>query len=64
MLKSIRNPRFAAMTDTEVSMLYAATDKARDPDTMTDEELDQNDSELFYIDDELCARGLDLPSTN
>ncbi len=39
------------------------TYKSRDADTMSDEELDHNDAELFYLDDELCSRGLDLPST-
>ena len=63
MLKSTYNPRFAAMSDNEVSMLYVTTYKARNCDTMSDEELDHNDAELFYLDDELCARGLDLPST-
>jgi hypothetical protein len=63
MLKSTHNPRFAAMSDNEVSMLYVTTYKDRDADTMSDEELDHNDAELFYLDDELCARGLDLPET-
>jgi hypothetical protein len=63
MIKSIHNPRFAAMSDNEVSALYVTTYKARNADTMSDDELDNNDSELFYLDDELCARGLDLPST-
>jgi hypothetical protein len=64
MIKSVHNPRFAAMSDKDVSALYVTTYKARDADTMSDEELDHNDAELFYLDDELCARGLDLPSTN
>ena len=63
MIKSIHNPRFSAMSDNEVSMLYVITYKTRDADTMSDEELDHNDAELFYLDDELCARGLDLPET-
>lgn len=61
MLKSQHNPTYASMTDTEVSALYVTTYKARNPDTMTDIELDENDSQLFWLDDELCARGLDLP---
>ena len=61
MLQSQRNPRYAHMTDEEVSALYVATYKAWNPDTMTDEELEAADSALFRLDDELCARGLDLP---
>lgn len=64
MLKSVHNPRFADLTDTQVSDLYASTYKSRNPDTMTDSELDQIESDLFWIDDELCARGLDLPLIN
>ena len=61
MLKSIHNPTYAGMTDAEVSALYVSTYKAYNPDTMTDAELDANDSALFWLDDELCARGLNLP---
>ena len=61
MIQSQHNPAYASMTDAEVSALYVATYKARNPDTMTDEELEANDSALFWLDDELCARGLDLP---
>jgi len=49
------------MSDTEISQAYLDAYKARNPDIMTDEELDDNDSLLFWLDDELCARGLDLP---
>lgn len=61
MIQSKHNPAYANMTDAEVIALYVATHKARNPDTMTDEELEANDSALFWLDDELCARGLDLP---
>jgi hypothetical protein len=61
MLKSTQNPRFADMSDNQVSALYVSTYQSRNCDTMTDTELDQIESELFWIDDELCARGLDLP---
>lgn len=62
MIQSTHNPKFANMSDTQMLEAYVSTYKLRNPDTMTDEELDQNDSDLFWIDDELCARGLDLPS--
>jgi hypothetical protein len=61
MLKSTQNPRFATMSDSQVSDLYVSTYQSRNCDTMTDTELDQIESELFWLDDELCARGLDLP---
>lgn len=61
MLKSTHNPLYASMSDAEVSQAYLDAYKARNPDTMTDEELDANDCLLFWLDDELCARGLDLP---
>ena len=61
MIQSQHNPTYVNMTDAEVSALYVSTYKARNPDTMTDEELEANDSALFWLDDELCARGLDLP---
>lgn len=61
MLKSTYNPRFADMSDSQLSDLYVTTAKSRNCDTMTDSELDALESELFWIDDELCARGLDLP---
>ncbi len=61
MLKSKHNPRFAELSDSQLSALYLTTFKSRNCDTMTDFELDNLESELFWIDDELCARGLDLP---
>lgn len=63
MLKSTFNPRFEDVSDDSLLALYVSTYKSRNCDTMSDEQLDAFDSELFWIDDELCARGLDLPST-
>lgn len=61
MLKSVHNPLYSHLTDVEVSRAYLEAYKARNPDTMTDQQLDDNDSLLFWLDDELCARGLALP---
>jgi hypothetical protein len=61
MLASQNNPRFAALSDNELLALYVSTRKAFNPDTMDDTQLETLDAELFWIDDELCARGLDLP---
>jgi hypothetical protein len=63
MLKSTKNPRFEAVSNDDLAALYVSIYKSCDCDTMTDEQLDSIESELFCIDDELCARGLDLPST-
>lgn len=66
MIQSTHNPRFSGLTDDEVSNLYIQAYKARaeGANTMTDTQLDALESELFWIDDELCARGLDLPRFN
>jgi hypothetical protein len=61
MLASQNNPRFAALADSELSALYVSTRQSFNPDTMDDAQLEAIDAELFWIDDELCARGLDLP---
>lgn len=61
MLKSTHNSRFAELSDSQLSNLYVSTYQSRNCDTMTDFELDCIESELFWIDDEMCARGLDLP---
>lgn len=63
MIQSTHNPRFAGLSDNEVTELYiqAYKSRAEGANTMTDIQLDAIDSELFWIDDELCARGLDLP---
>ena len=63
MIQSTFNPRFETFSNEELAALYVATYKSRDCDTMTDAQLDSIESELFWIDDELCARGLDLPPT-
>lgn len=61
MIQSQHNPEYANMSDAEVSQAYINAYKSRNTDTMTDEELDALESTLFWLDDELCARGLDLP---
>jgi hypothetical protein len=63
MIQSQHNPRFTGMSDNDVTELYIQTYKARSEgaNTLTDTQLDAIESELFWIDDELCARGLDLP---
>jgi hypothetical protein len=63
MLTSTKNPRFETVSNEELLALYVLIYKSRNCDTMTDQQLDYIESELFWIDDELCARGLDLPST-
>jgi hypothetical protein len=63
MIQSKHNPRFETVSDEDLAALYVSIYKSRDCDTMTDQQLDSIESELFWIDDELCARGLDLPST-
>ena len=62
MMQSQRNPRFKDMTDNQLTDLYVAVYRSKDYATMTDEQLDAVEAELFWIDDELCARDLDLPS--
>ena len=66
MIQSTHNPRFSGLTDDEVSNLYIQAYRARSEgaNTLTDTQLDAIESELFWIDDELCARGLDLPRFN
>ena len=63
MIQSQHNPRFAGLSDNEVTELYIQAYRARSEgaNTLTDTQLDAIESELFWIDDELCARGLDLP---
>lgn len=60
MIKSTHNPRFASVSNDELSTLYVSLYNKR-KEVQEDAELDALDSELFWIDDELCARGLDLP---
>jgi hypothetical protein len=66
MIKSQHNPRFAGLSDKQVQDLYIQVYKERKAgaDKLTDEQLDALESELFWIDDELCARDLDLPHFN
>ena len=66
MIQSTHNPRFAGLSNDEVTELYIQAYRARSEgaNTLTDTQLDAIESELFWIDDELCARGLDLPRFN
>lgn len=73
-IASTRQPAYTALTNEQVEQayreadarkrsLYAAVDALpADADT-SDLEREQNavEAELFSLDDELCARGLDLP---
>lgn len=60
MIQSTHNPRFASVSNEELNALYIDAYNKR-KEAQEDSELDALDSELFWIDDELCARGLDLP---
>ena len=64
-LASRRNPMLSSYSGTDIQRMYAATDdrlKALildyDAGHATDADLDRVHSELFKLDDELCARGL------
>lgn len=68
MLKSIHNPRFADLTDEQLSAAYLSAENERrqmmaqhDSCADVDAALDAIDAVLFQIDDELCARDLPLP---
>lgn len=68
MLKSIPNPQFADLTDSELSAAYLSAENERrqliaqhDSGVDIDAALDAIDARLFYLDDELCARDLPLP---
>lgn len=68
MLKSIHNPRFADLTDEQLSATYLSAENNRrqlmaqhDTGADVDAALDAVDAALFQIDDELCARDLPLP---
>jgi hypothetical protein len=68
MLKSIHNPNFADLTDLQLSAAYLAAENERrqlmaqhDSGADIDAALDAIDSQLFQLDDELCARDLPLP---
>ena len=69
MLKSVRSEKFMNTTDSALSLAYVAALNNRkelmaklDTGVNVDAELDLVDSTLFCLDDELCARGLDLPA--
>lgn len=68
MLKSIHNPQFADLTDSELNAVYLSAENERrqliaqhDSGADIDAALDALDARLFYLDDELCARDLPLP---
>ena len=68
MLKSIHNPQFADLTDSELNAVYLNAENERrqliaqhDSGADIDAALDAIDAQLFYLDDELCARDLPLP---
>lgn len=67
-LRSIHNPRFAHLDDAQLSAAFLSAESERrriisDMDSGVDVEtaLDEVDSLIFQIDDELCARNLPLP---
>jgi hypothetical protein len=69
MLKSVHNPKFAELTDAQLSAAYLAAEGERrqlialydSGADIDDSALEALSSQLFYIDDELCARDLPLP---
>ena len=68
-LRSIRNLEFAGLSDNQLCDRYIAAEQNRkellsraDNGEELWEEIDNLDSLLFRIDDELCARNLDLPT--
>ena len=68
-LKSIRNLEFSALSDNQLCDRYIRAEQERkelisraDKGEETWDEIDALDSLLFRIDDELCARDLDLPT--
>jgi hypothetical protein len=64
-IRSFKREQFAAMSDADVVAeyvtLYNLKRSLMDIDTTTDEQLDALEFKLFILDDELCARSLDLP---
>lgn len=68
MLKSIHNPKFSDLSDSQLNGAYLAAESERkhlmtqnDNGANVDAQLDAIDARLFLIDDELCARGLPIP---
>lgn len=67
MLKSTRSTQFADTSDIDLSAAYVAAYKWKalivqhDNGDNVDLAIDALDFMLFCLDDELCARGLDLP---
>jgi hypothetical protein len=64
-MRSFKREQFATMSDDDVAheyvTLYNLKRSLMDINTTTDEELDALEFKLFILDDELCARDLDLP---
>jgi hypothetical protein len=68
-LRSIHNPLFGQFSDAELTQHYidarahrkALIERADNGEDL-DSQIDDIDSLLFRIDDELCARNLDLPN--
>jgi hypothetical protein len=67
--KSVNNPAFAHLDDAGIASLYVETCLLRSAlvakaDAGEDiwDTIEELDSRLFCIDDEMCARNLDLPS--
>lgn len=68
-LRSIRNLEFSELSDNQLCDRYITAEQARkeliaraDKGEETWDEIETLDSLLFRIDDELCARNLDLPT--
>ena len=68
MLKSTHSPQFADKSNSAINAAYVAAFVERkaliaqaDNGDNVDTALDAIDLMLFCLDDELCARGLDLP---
>jgi len=52
---------YIALSDDALRAEYLRVDASRDPDALSEAELDAIDSRLIALDDEHCMRGLDLP---
>lgn len=69
MIQSQHNPRFADLSDAEVGAQFLAAEAKRKQlmsaydagDDSVESAIDDIDSLIFQLDDELCARVLPLP---
>lgn len=67
-LRSIHNPRFADLSDADVNAQFLAAEAKREQlmaaydagDDSMESAIDDIDSLIFQLDDELCARNLPL----